>query len=127
MSHFSRLGLGFAASTLFLSATVEAHPRLTASNPADGAVVRNVRSIQLQFSEALAPAFSGGELVMTGMPGMSGHQPMAVAVRSAVTNTGTRLVLTSVARLRPGTYRVNWHAVSRDTHRVTGGFGFEVR
>ncbi len=127
MSYFSRLALGFAAGTIFLAATVEAHPRLTASNPADGAVVRNVTSIQLRFTEALVPAFSGGELLMTGMPGMSGHQPMAVPVRSAVTNTGTTLVLTSGARLRPGTYRVNWHAVSRDTHRVAGGFGFEVR
>jgi methionine-rich copper-binding protein CopC len=127
MSRFSNLALGFAAGTLLASAGAEAHPRLTASNPAAGAVARNVRSVRMQFSEALVPAFSGGELIMTGMPGMAARRPMPVAVRSVVANGGRTLVLTGTAPLRPGLYRVNWHVVSRDTHRMAGGFSFAVR
>jgi methionine-rich copper-binding protein CopC len=29
--------------------------------------------------------------------------------------------------LRPGTYRVSWHAVSIDTHRTEGAFTFTVK
>ena len=127
MSHISRLNLGLAAVTLVLATAAEAHPRLAASNPAPGAVVGHISSVQLQFSERLVPAFSGGELFMTGMPGVAHHRLTPMRVRSAVANDGRTLVLTSPARLPTGTYRLNWHAVSTDTHRVAGGFTFAVR
>lgn len=127
MSRFLNLALGLAVGTLVPMAAAEAHPRLTASNPAPGAVVGPIRSLRLQFSERLVPAFSGGELVMTGMPGMNGHRPMTVPVRKAVASDGRTLVLTSGAPLRAGSYRLNWHVVSTDTHRVAGGLSFTVR
>ena len=127
MSRFSILALGVAASCLALATAAEAHPRLTTSTPADGAIVHNVRTIQLQFSEQLVPAFTGGELTMNAMPGMPGHQPMNVAVRSAVTNHGRTLMLSTPIPLRPGSYHLNWHAVSTDTHQVSGGMSFTVR
>ena len=127
MSRISTLALGAAASYLALATAAEAHPRLTASTPANGALVRNVRTIQLQFNEPLVPAFTRGELTMDAMPGMAGHKPMKVAVRSSVTNHGRTLVLSSPRALRPGSYHLNWQAVSSDTHRVSGGMSFTVR
>jgi methionine-rich copper-binding protein CopC len=126
MSNLSRLILGLAAGTLVVS-PAGAHPRLTAANPAPGAVVGHIGAVQLQFSERLVPAFSGGELIMTGMPGVIHHRPTPLPVRSAVASDGRTLVLTSAGRLPTGTYRLNWHAVSTDTHRVAGGFTFAVR
>lgn len=127
MSRILTLALGVAASTMALGTAAEAHPRLTASTPADGAIVHNIRAITLQFSEQLVPAFTGGELTMNGMPGMAGHQPTTVAVRSAVTNHRRTLILTTPIPLRAGSYHLNWHAVSTDTHRVSGSMSFTVK
>ena len=127
MSRISTLAFGVAAAAFALGTAAQAHPRLTGSTPANGAVVHNVRTIQLQFSEQLVSAFTGGELTMNGMPGMAGHQPMTVAVRSAVTNHGRTLILTTPIPLRAGSYHLKWHAVSTDTHRVSGGMSFTVK
>ena len=130
MSRISTLALGVMASSLALATAAQAHPRLVASSPANGAVVHGVRTIQLQFSEQLVPAFTGGQLMMNampGMPGMAGRQPMPVSVRSIVTNHGRNLRFTTQSPLRPGSYHLDWHAVSTDTHRVSGGMSFTVK
>lgn len=115
------------ASGLLLAGPAEAHPRLVTSNPANGATVRNINSVQLQFSESLVPAFCRAELTMTGMPGMRNHRPMKMPVRSSVLKDGRTMVVTSRTRLQPGNYRLNWRAVSTDTHRVDGQVTFLVR
>ena len=38
-----------------------------------------------------------------------------------------RIVRTSLRPLEPGTYRVDWHVQSRDSHTVQGSFTFRVR
>ena len=72
--------------------------------------------IELQFSEPLEAAFS------------------AVAVSDAVGRdvsagpsavSGSRLTL-PLKPLKPGRYRVTWHAVSVDTHRTEGKYNFLV-
>ena len=127
MSRLSRIAFGIAASTLTLASAVQAHPRLTASNPASGAVVGHVSAIQLQFSETLVPAFSGGEVIMIGMPGVVHHRPTRMPARSSLGTDHRTLVLSTVRPLPTGTYRLNWHAVSTDTHRVAGALMFSVR
>jgi methionine-rich copper-binding protein CopC len=37
------------------------------------------------------------------------------------------LVATPTEPLSAGVYKVNWHAVTADTHRVTGAYTFTVR
>lgn len=48
-------------------------------------------------------------------------------VRVAVGPDSKSLIGTLARRLSPGTYEVNWRAVSTDTHRITGKVSFTVR
>lgn len=127
MSQSSLFVAAAVASGLALAGPAAAHPRLVTSNPANGSTVRNVSTVQLRFSETLVPAFSRAELIMTGMPAMRNHRPMQVPVRSSVLKDGHTMVVTSRSRLRPGSYRLNWRAVSTDTHRIEGQVAFAVR
>lgn len=115
------------ASGLFCAGPAEAHPRLMSSNPANGATVSNVSAVRLQFSETLVPAFSRAELTMMAMPGMRTHRPMQIPVRTSVLKDGRTMVVASRSRLQRGSYRLNWRAVSTDTHRVAGQVAFSVR
>jgi methionine-rich copper-binding protein CopC len=92
-----------------------AHAKLTASDPAANTSVKSPKLIKLTFSEDLEPAFSGAEL--TDAAGK------AVPVSKSVgTTTITLLPMT----LKPGAYKVSWHSVGHDTHRLTGSFAFKV-
>jgi copper resistance protein C len=101
---------------ILLAATpAVAHARLKSSDPAANASVKSPNLIRLTFSEALEPAFSGAEL--RDAAGKS------VAVSSSV--GGTTITLLPLS-LRPGAYKVTWHSVGQDTHRINGSFGFKV-
>ncbi|HEY4986727.1 MAG TPA: copper resistance protein CopC [Bradyrhizobium sp.] len=72
--------------------------------------------IELHFTEQLEPAFSGitvtdeaAQDVTAGPSTFSGAE-MDVPLKP----------------LRPGRYRVTWHAVSVDTHRTDGKYNFLV-
>jgi methionine-rich copper-binding protein CopC len=90
--------------------------------------VSNVRQVTLTFSERLLPNLSGFDLTMTGMPGMANHKPMKVTgFKITIGADGKTLVATLPRALPAGTYRIDWHAVSADTHRITGNVTFTVR
>ena len=116
--------LAFATLT---AGVASAHPKLVSASPAANAAGSAPARIQLRFSERLMPRFTGAELVMTGMPGMTDHPPMKVASSAVVDPGGHTLVVTPARALPRGTYRVDWHVVSADTHRITGTHAFEVR
>jgi methionine-rich copper-binding protein CopC len=99
----------------------DAHPRLTTANPASGAVLKVApKEIRLRFSEGLIATFTGLDLKDDG-----GHVvPTGKAALAGADNR--QLVVPIASRLSPGNYTVNWHAVSVDTHRVTGSYGFKV-
>ncbi len=61
---------------------------------------------------------------MTAKPGTPA---VKVATAAAVGANGRTLVLTPRTPLAAGRYVVAWHAVSTDTHRVTGRYAFTVR
>lgn len=123
-----RLYLAAALAFTALTAGVaNAHPKLVAASPAANAAVSAPSRIQLRFSERLMPRFSGAELVMTGMPGMTDHPTMVVASSAIVASDGNTLVVTPARALARGAYRVNWYVVSADTHRITGTHVFEVK
>ena len=106
----------------------EAHPRLLSSTPAANATVAQPGRIVLKFSETLVGAMTGANLVMTGRPGMADHQPMRMSgFTSAIGKDRKTLTLLMRRALTAGTYRVAWHAVSTDTHRIEGNFSFTVR
>jgi methionine-rich copper-binding protein CopC len=88
---------------LLMSALAQAHPKLLSSTPAEGADGAAPSNIELHFSENLMTQFSGAKLVMTEMPGMA------------------------LSPLPTGSYKVEWRAVSSDTHPITGNVTFKVK
>lgn len=107
------LGLGATAAT--------AHPRLQTSNPVPGATLKVApKDIRLSFSEELVPSFTGLELKTAA------GKSIPTGKATLVTGDNRKIVVPISARLAPGTYNVAWHAVSVDTHRVTGSYSFKV-
>jgi methionine-rich copper-binding protein CopC len=104
-----------------LGNAVFAHPELQSAEPAAGsASATPPKQIRITFNEAVIPRFSGvevkdqaGKLIATGK----------AAVDPANKNV---LVVPIGEELPPGTYKVEWHAVSEDTHREKGAFSFSV-
>lgn len=100
-----------------MTAAANAHAELDRSEPRVGNTVSAApREVTLWFSERLEPAFSritvtgpNGQHVDSGKARVSGNQ-MSVAVKSA----------------GAGTYQVNWHVLSVDTHTTEGNFNFQV-
>ena len=114
-----------AAAALLSPVAAMAHPKIVSATPAADATVAAPTKVEIKFSEKLMPKLSAGSLMMTGMGGKA-HAPMAV---SGVTSTaaGNTLVLTSAKPLMAGSYMVDWHIVSADTHRVAGNYAFTVK
>ncbi len=114
-------GLFLVASPAF------AHPKLLSSTPAAKATASNVSQVSLTFSEGLMAPVSGAELTMTSMPGMAGHVMKISGVKTSVGKDGKTLVAAFAKPLAAGTYQMDWHVVSTDTHRVKGTLAFTVR
>jgi hypothetical protein len=94
-----------------------AHAFLDHASPLVGSTVASAPSeVVLTFTQNLEPAFStveitgpGGARVDQGKAAVSGNT-MRVGIKSA----------------GPGSYRVQWHALSVDTHKTEGRFSFTV-
>ena len=111
---------------LLLSAVAQAHPKLLSSSPVAGADTAAPSKIEMHFSENLATQFSGAKLIMTDMPGMP-NSPMGVKAAVSGGADPKTMVITPAAPLTTGTYKVEWRAVSSDTHPITGNFSFKVK
>jgi len=74
----------------------------------------------MSFTEGVIPKFSGVEV-----RDQSGR---LIATGTATTdpNDKKQLVVPIQGSLPPGTYNVDWDAVSGDTHRVQGRYSFSV-
>jgi methionine-rich copper-binding protein CopC len=114
------------ASGLLLSTLAQAHPKLLSSTPAEGADGAAPEKIELHFSENLTTQFSGAKLVMTEMPGMA-HSPMPMKAKVSAGSDPKSMLITPLAPLPAGTYKVEWRAVSSDTHPITGNVTFKVK
>ena len=114
-----RLSLTAIAPLLLVLATgpARAHAFLDHAEPRVGnKVATPPREVTLWFTQKLEPAFSritvtnaAGERVDSGKARVSGSQ-MSVSLRGGGT----------------GTYHVNWHVLSVDTHTTEGNFTFQV-
>lgn len=114
------------ASGLLLSSLAQAHPKLLSSTPAEGADGAAPDKIELHFSESLLTQFSGAKLVMTEMPGMA-HSPMPMKARVSAGSDPKSMLVTPLTPLPAGIYKVEWRAVSSDTHPITGNVTFKVQ
>jgi methionine-rich copper-binding protein CopC len=70
--------------------------------------------------------FSGAKLVMTEMPGMA-HSPMPMKAKVSGGSDPKAMLITPLSPLPAGTYKVDWRAVSSDTHPITGNVTFKVK
>ena len=111
---------------LLMSTLAQAHPKLLSSTPAEGADGASPGKIELHFSESLMTQFSGAKLVMTEMPGMA-HSPMPMKAKVAGGSDPKTMVITPLSPLPAGSYKVEWRAVSSDTHPITGNVTFKVK
>ena len=117
-----------ASATLLSAVPAFAHPKLVSATPAADAVVASPTNLKLTFSETLVSQFSGAELAMTDMPGMKMNAPMKMGgLKASVTSDGMSLVVMLAKPLPKGTYKLTYHVVSTDTHRVEGGYSFKVK
>ena len=104
------LGLTSAATL------AQAHAKLDHSVPAaDSTVSAAPSEVALSFSEDIEPKFSGAEVFDSK------------GARVDETSTASDSAIhVKVKPLVPGAYRVNWHALSDDTHKTKGSFKFTV-
>jgi methionine-rich copper-binding protein CopC len=115
----SRFGVAALATVLIAAATLAfAHARLVRTSPAPDSILRAPPTqVSIWFTERLEQAFSNievadaaGSRVDQGNPQVDG-KVMRVELRA----------------LQSGRYRVNWRAVSVDTHTSEGSFSFAVQ
>ncbi len=124
ISHRKILGASFAACLAF-GGTAYAHPRLISTTPAANSTAQRPNKVQLKFSERLIARMTAADLTMAGVPG---HAPVRMdGFTQSIGADGKTVTLARTQPLSAGKYRVNWHAVSVDTHRVAGTFGFAVK
>lgn len=109
-----------ALSLLFLpvsAAAAYAHASLAHASPSVGSTMNVApHEVILTFTESLEAAFS--KLTVTDVNGTD------VSQGKAQVNDNT--MRTSLKPLNPGIYKVNWRAVSTDTHKIEGSFTFSV-
>ncbi|CAJ0815826.1 Copper resistance protein C [Ralstonia wenshanensis] len=123
MPRTSRLAQACVAVGAALVTTLAlAHPKLLSANPADKSTGPAPAQIALHFSEKLVAQFCDATLVMT-----AASAPTTVAAKIATSSDGRTLTVSPTQPLAPGAYRVDWHVVAADTHRVAGNLTFQVR
>jgi methionine-rich copper-binding protein CopC len=97
-----------------------AHAFLDTADPAVGATLSAApASVTITFTEGLEPDFSSltvedesGQRVDLGNAHTAPDNPMRFSV--------------GLKPLKPGSYKVLWHAMSVDTHKTNGSYGFTV-
>ena len=114
----------YAASALIAAnvgfGAVYAHPVLQSTEPAAGKSSVPPKKIRIRFNESVLPQFSGIELK---------DQAGKTIFTGKATNDSTNrklLIVPLKDQLLPGDYKVEWHAVSDDTHKVKGSYSFGV-
>jgi methionine-rich copper-binding protein CopC len=107
------LTLGFASGAL-------AHAKLVKSNPPAGGEAKDKSNIELTFSEEISGKLSGAEV--------KDAAGAKVASASMADQANKGLMVMMKAPLKPGDYKLDWHAVaSDDGHRTTGTLAFTVK
>jgi methionine-rich copper-binding protein CopC len=122
MEHSMRIILAaLAASSLSaLPATAWAHAHLRSASPDVGSTIKSApATVTCDYTEALEPSFSTLEVRdATGAEVDAGDMHL--------NPHDAKQMVIGLKPLKPGTYKVIWHATSVDTHRTEGDFSFTV-
>ncbi|MGE8354080.1 MAG: copper homeostasis periplasmic binding protein CopC [Pseudomonas protegens] len=107
-------------ASLLAASSVFAHAHLKGSTPAANSSVVAPNELRLMFSEGVEAAFTQVKISKDGAP---------LEVKSLATEGAdkkTLIVTPAATPLRAGEYKVQWHAVSVDTHKSEGSYNFKV-
>lgn len=108
--------VGLLAGALAAAPPAYAHAQVQDISPADGATLQvPPTSVVLTFDAP--PLSKGAEVVAIGSHGTTTLSPVA---------EGNRIVAAWPPELGPGSYQVNWRAVSGDGHPVQGTTAFRI-
>ncbi|MEQ7918323.1 copper homeostasis periplasmic binding protein CopC [Xanthomonas sp. WHRI 1810A] len=101
-----------------------AHAHLQSQSPPADSEVTSPKELRLTFSEGVEEKFSKVSISRDG----PGDSTEIVATQTIVTDPADKkvLIVTPAVALSPGKYKVEWHAVSVDTHKSEGVYRFEV-
>jgi methionine-rich copper-binding protein CopC len=111
-----------ALITVFgIASGAHAHARLIGADPKGGATPRaSPKTIRATFNEPLIAAFSSLSLITA----KGGAVPLG---KATLAPGDPRTLMASVlGPLAPGDYVVHWRAVSADTHKTAGDYGFRI-
>jgi methionine-rich copper-binding protein CopC len=105
--------------SLLAASSVWAHAHLKGQTPAADSTVSAPLELRLEFSEGVEATFTKVTITKDGV---------AVPLKSLATEGSDKkiLIVTPAAPLTAGAYKVEWHAVSVDTHKSEGAYGFKV-
>jgi methionine-rich copper-binding protein CopC len=97
-----------------------AHAHLVKAVPAAGGKLHDPPSeVTLRFNEKLEPAFSS--VIVRDAAGKQ------IDKGDGKVDTSDRtLIRVTLPTLEPGVYKVEWRAMSADTHKINGDFTFKV-
>ncbi|MCE4056937.1 copper homeostasis periplasmic binding protein CopC [Pseudomonas sp. Au-Pse12] len=107
-------------ASLLGASSVFAHAHLKSSTPAADSSVVAPNELRLVFTEGVEAAFTQVKISKDGAP---------LDVKSLATEGAdkkTLIVIPAATPLRAGEYKVQWHAVSVDTHKSEGSYSFKV-
>ena len=112
--------LGLIAISLVAAVPAIAHPALVKATPAAKSAGSSPAVISVQFNESLEPRFSSFDVLAA-----DGHK----IATAPVTLDGGKKTLSAAptAPLAAGSYKVSWHVVASDGHKVEGAYDFTVK
>ena len=103
-----------------VAAEASAHAKLVKSDPAANGEAKDKKNIELTFSEEISGKLSGATV--------KDSAGATVASTSMVDQDGKGLMVMLKDPMKPGAYKVDWHAVaSDDGHRTTGSVAFNAK
>ncbi len=96
-----------------------AHAHLKSEVPAAHSSVSGPKDLRLNFSEGVEAKLTKVTVTDDGKP---------VSIKSIETDPSDKklLIVTPEQPLAPGSYSVEWHAVSVDTHKSDGSYEFKI-
>ncbi|KVV55611.1 copper resistance protein CopC [Burkholderia territorii] len=119
---FGRLAaLAAAGAIAAVPAAAFAHGKLETAVPATGSALDTAPdTLRLTFNEDLEAAFSSVKV-------SDGSGNPVVHERAKVDASNPRVMTVAMPKLAPGTYTVQWVAMTADAHRTKGTYSFRVK
>lgn len=109
------------ALTSVVTSSAFAHAKLQSSDPQAGSTVAGApKQVRLKFNEALEPTFS--KITLVG----AGNKEIPVT-DNAFDKADPSVMTAQLPQLSAGQYRIQWSAMTHDSHKMKGEVPFTVK